>query len=612
MNSRATYWLVGVAVALLLLVIWSERGGPRRRPGREGGALVMGFDPATITTLRLRLGTNEPLALDRGTNTWFFRAPSLYPAQPESVDRLLTRLSGLRERGRVGSEEVARQQGGLAAFGLAPPTATISVGRGAERLGLSLGSPTAIGQEVYAQVMGDSGLILLDAEVFDWLPAGFESWRDRTLVNLGGISFDRLQVRPLTNGFEVTRLATGRGWQMTKPWPTRANNARIEYLLQDLGLLRIKAFVQDEPGAEELAAFGLQPPQRELSFGRGTNDVLGLQLGLESPGDTNLIYVRPTIPGNVVLAERRPLAPWLETSRENYVEFCDRRLMVFDPDRVDRMVIQADETFAVQRLTNGTWRIVEPFGAPADPVLVVEALSEMAQLEFLALEREVVTDFSGYGLAPARRRYRLEDTVARGAGETNETLAQVEFGNPSGHRYYARRWLEDSVVLALDPVRLPKAAFQLRHRQLWNTTTNEVAAITVSRGTQTRRLVRLGPMQWTLAEGPGAPPNSVALEEAAYLLGQLRVERWVAVGDAALARYGFLADGHQVVLERKPGLDPSQLSVRFGSPTPAGRMYAAVTLPGEPSPVIFECWPRLREFVLSELSLPSSPVGPGS
>jgi hypothetical protein len=286
--------------------------------------------------------------------------------------------------------------------------------------------------------------------------------------------------------------------------------------------------------------------------------------------------------------------------------------MVFDPGRVDRMVIQADETFAVQRLSNGTWRIVEPFEAPADPVLVIEALSEMAQLEFLALEREVVTDFGGYGLAPARRRYRLEDTVARGAGETNETLAQVEFGNPSGHRYYARRWLEDSVVLALDPVRLPKAAFQLRHRQLWNTSTNEVAAITVSRGTQARRLVRVGPMQWALGEGPGAPPNSVALEEAAYLLGQLRVERWVAVGDAALARYGFVADGHQVVLERKPGLDPSHLTVRFGSPTPAGRMYAAVTLPGEPSPVIFECWPRLREFVLSELSLPSSPDGPGS
>ena len=610
MKPRTTHWLVGLALVLLFVIVLTERGAGRRREAAAAALLLPRFDPATATSLQFRQGTNEPLVLERATNAWFFRAPFPYPAQPESVGRFLVRLAGLRERGRIGGEEVARQTNGLAAFGLAPPAATITIGRGEERVVVNLGNATAIGREVYAQVVGRDAVITLEAAVLEWLPPGADAWRDRALVNLASVPFDRLQVRPLTNGFEVVRHPTDRTWQMTKPWPTRANSARLEFLLQELGLLRVASFVQDEPGAEDLTAYGLQPPQRELSFGQGTNDVLTLQVGLVAPGDTNRVYVRPLHRGNVVLVERPPLAPWLEVSREAYLGFCDRRLLVFELEAVDRIVIQADEAFTVQRLTNGTWRIMAPFTAPADPVLVIEALAEMAGLEFLALEREVVTDFSAYGLAPPRRRYRLERATVREAGATNGVVAEVSFGNPSGHRYFVRRSLEDSVVLALNPVRLPKAAYQLRQRQLWNISTNDVAAITVSQGQQARRVVRTGPMQWALADGPGGPPNGVTLEEAAYLLGQLRAERWVAVGDDALPRYGFLDGGHQVTLEAKPGLDPPQLTVRFGSTSPAGRMYAAVTLASQPGPVIFECPARLREFVLNDLSLPRAAPGP--
>lgn len=610
MKPRTTHWLVGLALALLVTIVLTERRGGRRNERQGEARLLPRFEAAAVTSLRLRQGTNEPLVLERGTNNWFFRAPFPYPAQPDSISRFLERLADLRERGRIEGVEVGRQANGLAAFGLAPPAATITVGHGEERVVLNLGSATAIGREVYGQVVGQEDIVTVEAAVQEWLPAGTDAWRDRTLVNLAGLPFDRLQVRPLTNGFEAVRHPANRTWQMTRPWPTRANSARLEFLLQELDLLRVASFVRDTPGAEDLTAYGLQPPQRELSFGQGPNDLLTLQVGLVAPGDTNRVYVRRTDRGNVVLVERAPLAPWLDPSREAYLEFCDRRLMVFELDSVDRLVVNADEAFTLQRRTNQNWQIVEPFNAPADPVLVIEALAEMASLEFLALEREVVTDFAAYGLAPPRRRYRLERATAQAAGVTNEAIAEVSFGNPSGHRYFVRRSLEDSVVLALDPVRLPRAAYQLRHRHLWSISTNDLAALTVSQGSQTRRLVRTGPMQWALADGPGGPPNGVTLEEAAYLLGQLRAERWVAVGEDALPRYGFLAGGHQVSIEQKPGLDPPQLTVRFGSTSPAGRIYAAANLPGQPGPVIFECLPRLRDFVLNDLSLPPVPAAP--
>ncbi|MCZ7635641.1 MAG: DUF4340 domain-containing protein [Verrucomicrobia bacterium] len=225
---------------------------------------------------------------------------------------------------------------------------------------------------------------------------------------------------------------------MTRPLPTRANSARLEFLVQDLGLLRVTSFVKDDPAAD-LAPYGLQPPQRELAFALGSQDVFTLQIGHSPPDQTNLVHVRLSGYGNVVLVPRPPLAPWLEVSRDTYHQFCDRRLMIFNLDQVDRFAAAADESFAVQRTTNRTWQIVEPYRAPADDLLMLETFAELASLEFLAFEREVATDFAAYGLAPPRRQYRLEQTRPRDEGPIHHVLAQVDFGNPTGHRYYARR-----------------------------------------------------------------------------------------------------------------------------------------------------------------------------
>lgn len=609
MNTRTTQGLVVAALALFLFILLFERRQPASPPpGSPAARLFPRLDPRQVTSVRLRHGTNEALVLERGTNTWFFRAPWLYPAQPESVDRFLRRLVDFRARGTISPSEVQRQTNGLAAFGLAPPLATVVFVQAGERTVLELGRPTAIGSQVYARLAGREGLLTLDAQELDALPPSADAWRDRTLLDTRALVFDRLQVRPLTNGFEVLRDPISRTWEMTRPLPTRANSARLEFLVQDLGLLRVASFVNDDPAAD-LAPYGLQPPQRELAFALGSQDVFTLQIGQSPPDQTNLVHVRLSSYGNVVLVPRPPLAPWIDISRDTYHHFCDRRLLIFNLDQVDRFAATADETFAIQRTTNRTWQIVEPYRAPADDLLMLETFAELASLEFLAFEREVATDFAAYGLAPPRRQYRLEQAHPRDEGPAPHVLAQVDFGNPTGHRYYARRSLENSVVLALDPVRLPRAAFQVRDRRIWNVTTNQLAAITVSEGPHLRRLVRTGPMEWALAEGPGGPPNPITLEEAAYRVGQLRAERWTAVGDSSLTRYGFTEEGPRITLELKPGQTPQRLTLRLGRLSAAGRRYAAVTLPGEPGPLIFECPPSIHEFILSDLRLmPLEPV----
>lgn len=603
MKQRTTQWLVGVAVVLALFIVLFERGTRSSAQRRlEAARLLPGLDPRELTSLEIRIGTNRPVVLERGTNTWFFRAPLLYPAVADSVELFLSRLAQATTLAHISAGEVLRQTNGLAAFGLAPPAITILLTGGAERTTLHLSRSMSLGRQVYAQVVGREGLYAVDASLPAALPAGFEAWRDTTLVNLSRLPFNRLEARPLTNGFEVLRDPATRTWTLNKPLPTRANGALLEHLIQELDLLRVAQFVA-EPPVPDLESYGLAPPQRELVFARGTNELLRLQIGQPPPGQPDLLHVRLTSYANVMLVPAAPLRPWLE----GFTNFCDRRLMIFDPEQVRRIEARAAEAFALERATNHTWRIVEPYVAPADSLLVLEALAEMAALEFLAFEREVAADFAPYGLDPPRRQFLLKAAGSTTPGVTPVVLAQVDYGNATGHRYFARRSLENSVVLALDPVRLPDAAFKLRDRRIWNVSTNDLAAITVRAGEGVRKLVRTGPMQWAAAEGSGPPPNPVTLEEAAYRLGQLHAERWVAQGENALPGAGIVSGGLEVILEVR-GADPAKKPhrVRFGRRSASGRTLAAVTLPEPPGTVVFECPASIYEFVLSDLSLPEA------
>jgi hypothetical protein len=551
--------------------------------------------------------SNVSVRVERTNEAWQLRSPVIWPANSIAVERLLEVLQQLRQQGRVEPEEVLAQTNGLAAFGLEPPAAVVSLRQGGRRLELRLGARTPLANLAYLQVVGRDGLYVVDGGFLSLLPASVQDWRDTTLVNLSALDFNRLELRPGTNGFEVARNPTNRLWQMTKPLLTRANNARLESLLQQLRLAQITRFVSDQPEAD-LEPYGLQPPERELIFGRGTNDLVVLQIGRSPTNDPRQVFVRCSPRGNVVLVSRPAIDPWLASFRE----FCDRRLMVFDLLSVARLEAKAEEVFAVERQTNDTWRIVAPIAAPADTVLVLETLANLADLVFLEFEREVATDFASYGLAPPLRQYVLKTALTNTpAGPTNLVLAQVDLGNQAGAKLFARRSQENSIVTTIDNGRLPRAAYQLRDRRIWNFSTNQVVSLTVRQRGQTRRLLRTGPMQWTLAQGVPGTVNSFSLEEAAYRLGQLRAERWVARGENQLAQFGIPTADHQVLLEVATANKPQNFTVWFGAKSPSGRPYAAVQCEGQPGPVVFECPLPIYEFVLSDLTLPAGPPSGG-
>ena len=608
MNSSTTRWLLALAAGLFVFIVFFER----RTPGTAVQAdretrLYADLVPAEVSSLEYTRGTNLLFRLERAGENWQYRVPFVYPAVNGGVDHLLEALVALRSQSRVTPGEVLAQTNRLAAFGLNPPTAALAFHRGGRRTELRFGAATALGSQVYLQIVGQADLMAIDRGFLDHLPATANDWRDPALLSPTGSAFDRIAVRPGTNGFELARNPTNQVWRLVKPLSTAANSPKLQFLLRELEQARVTRFVNDDPGAD-LETYGLRPPERELVFSRDTNDLATLQIGRSPTNAPGEIFVRRAETSNVVAVARNLIEPWLADFRE----FCDRRLVVFKPDLVERIEVSADQAFALQHLGSNQWQIVEPYAAPADQVLVLEFLENLAEMQFSRYEREVATDFTPYGLTPPRREFTLRGAAAKTpAGATNPVLAGLDIGlpvpNEQGAAFYARRLPENAVVTAFVSDRLPRAAFELRDHRLWSFTTNQIATITVEQFGVTRKLLRLGPVQWVVAGATNAPVDelhNVTLEEAADRLGGLRAERWVARGEDQLGRFGFTTVDHQVTVELLAGTNPGRHVIRFGRRAPGGGVYAAVQLDGQPEPVIFGCPASLYEFVLSDLSIP--------
>lgn len=605
MKFSTTRWLVLIAIGLSLYVLLVDRKmGDTAGLADARTRVLPGLSEERLTGIGVYQGTNRIVALEKRNGEWRLTAPLPYDAQAESVEKFVEILRDLRVRSRISAAEALSQTNGLAAFGLEPPVATVVLAEGDQSQEIRVGAHTPIGGQVYLQVKDQDGLMTASDDFLRALPESPFAWRSTRLLSLAGQDFDRIEVLPATNGFELVLSPTNHTWALTKPLATPADGARIEYLLHQLEMTRVAAFVDDHP-AGDLAGYALEPPIREVILARGPEAVAHLQIGRAATNNADFLFVRNARLGQVMLVARTSMEPWLT----NFRDFCDRRLLVFQLDEVRRIEFTADEVVAIDRGTNDTWRITSPYEAPADPVLTLEFLAQLAGLEFIDFHREVANDFAADGLDPALQGYRVLGAPTNAPpSATNRVLAALSLGLAKGNLRFARRGDENSVVTMLEQGTLPRGAWQLRDRRIWNFSTNQIAAISVLQQGATKRVLRQGPMNWAPGPGSAGGFNPLTIEETAYRLSQLRAERWVAWGDDRLPLYGFPQAACRIDVELKPQEGtPSVHSLWLGRQGPSGQRYAAVKLEVPPGWAVFELPLATQAFIEGDLVMAPLP-----
>jgi hypothetical protein len=598
MNPRNTWRWIAVAAGLFAFIFFYQRHVSRN--GSAPVRVLPSLKAAAVTSVQVRPGARAQIRADHTNGLWQLAKPLVYPAQAASIEKLLAELERLTPAPYITARELRDRPKADEQYGFSNPQASIVIEQPEHPAHLLIGARTPPGDQVFLQVVGVDGVYVVDADLLKYIPRTPEDWRNTTLIDLKGLTFDRLSVTNGTKVFELRREATNKLWRMVYPLQARAYSARADDSLQLLQSVTVGQFIPDDPKAD-LEAFGFQPPDLEVAFGQGTNTVARLQFGKSLTNDTRLVYARRLGVNAIVAVLKDLLAPWY--ARVN--DFRDPSLVTLTAP-VAAVDVRGADAFSVQQQTNGAWRIL-PQGFPADAGLVKDFLAALGALQIVEFTTDVATapDLADKGLASPTRQYILKSAATVSPGPTNAVIAELSFGTNQADKVFARRADEPGSVYAVklaDFQRLPAAGWQMRERRIWNLSTNDVTGATIRQQGRVRRLVRHGPHDWAFANDSQGVINVLAVEETVSGLCQLTANAWVAYGAPDRARFGLTDNDLQVTLELKGG---DKASVELGSDPPGNVPYAAITLDGEPW--VFECPPWLYIYAYRHLSVPPNP-----
>lgn len=614
MNPKNTFMLVLVAAALFAFIFFFERHLQKPQPGPYG--VMTDLNPASVTGLQILL-PEQTIVLERTNGVWQMTVPHAYSAQSEAVDNFVRAAAQLAPQTRISAQELKAHLTSNDEFGFRNPQATIIFEQAtAEPPKLKLGSLTMPGDQIYAQVVGLPYVDIIDADFFKSLvPHQANDWRDKTFVTLTNSLIDKLTVTSSSQGFELLHDLTNDSWRMSKPVQSRVDNARIHSLLFALESSRIIHFVSDDPKVD-LEPFGLQPAALELKFELGTNNALTVQFGKSPTNEEGQIYARINGQNSIVTIPRDRIIPWTS----GFQEFRDRYLVRFadgPPDLIEAVGTGTGDSFTVEYTPDKNWRVIKPVDLPGDTNTLQTFLRDLAGLEVMRIDNRVAVDDTSppndpkFGMATPIRRYILKRHGKNSpAGNTNETIAELDFGSVKDGHIFVRRGdrPEESSVYAIklaDFEKLPATPLELRTHRIWDFSPSNVVAIIVRHNGKTDKVVHKGENQWTIVKW-STIINDLEVEVAAQELGYLTAQKWVECGEQDPARFGFADKSLQISAELKENDKSQTLSVDLGGTAPDGLRYGDVRMEDGQN-WIFEFQPKALDQILTYLNIRENP-----
>lgn len=596
MSSKSTWLWMTVAAVLFAFIFIFGHYFKQPEPGPK--YLLPGLDARAVTTVEIQPASQLGIRVERTNGSWQLEEPIVYPAQSDSVRKLLDTFQKLMVAHSIPEEELKRDANTDENYGLEPPQMSVVLRGETSTSRINFGRRTAPGDQVFVSIIGIDGISVVDADILNLFPTNADAWRETALIDFARIAFDRITVTNAARNpaVQLQRQPINKLWEMTVPIPARADNDKVEAALQALDKLQVRQFLPNDPKAD-LDTFGLQNPNLTIALGEGTNTLVTLDFGRESTNSPGLIYARRSDQNAIVAVGTNALGPW----RGSYELFRDRHLVRL-AGPLDAIEVQGQDKFSLKWQTNNSWRVM-PQDFPADANLSAGLAVTLSEMQIADFEKDSVlpSDLPQFGLAPPARTFTLTWTDV--SGSTNPPV-ELDFGTNKSGKVFAQRAGEKAVydITPADFEKLPDTSWQMRDRKIWDFDINDVSRVIVRQNGQTREMIRNGTNGWSLAPGSQGSIIDAAVEDTTGELGHLAAFSWAGRGAQNLANFGFIPQGYQLSIELKSG---EKQTVQFGRLARFGAPYASVMLKNEPW--IFEFPPDVYQDVRYCLTIPPAP-----
>ena len=596
MKSKTTgIWFV-LAAALFAGIWLTQKFLQPSAP--VAGNLLPGLHAGDLTGLQISPAGAREIQAVRSNHVWQLQKPIAYPAQTAAIAALAGALEKLAPVTRLTAAEMRAHKNADADFGFENPQFRLEVFAGEQSWHLLVGNKTAPGDQVFIRVVGLDGAFVTDAGWLQLLPRSADEWRDTALVDAAG-AIDWIVVTNGAKALEFRRDPTNRLWRIVRPYPARADSARIAAALQQLQSGRVTQFVPDDSHAD-LSSYGLQPAELDVWLGHGTNFTTAIHAG-KNPPESAQVFARREGWNAVVTAAKDTFLPW----RGAVNDFRDPHLLALATPVVAEIEVLGENHFTLQRQGENHWTVAgETFSADAENVTnFLKLLTGLRVADFVK-DFATASDLQGFGLATPARQIILRGT----AGDTNSILAQLLFSTADTNRVLVKRD-DEGFVYALrteDFARLPESGWEFRDRRIWSFSETNVAQVTLRQNGKTRTMVRTGDNQWLPAPGSqgwqGILNNPPAVEETVHRLGELTATGWVGHDVTAPEKYGLSPDSLAITIELKTG---EKLNVDFGAELARSQTaLASVNFDGRRWVFVFP--PVLYQFIVTYLTIPAN------
>ena len=212
MNPRTTWFWLSAVAALLVIVL--AKGHLTRSAAPESTKVLPELRTAAVTALQIRHKDQlDVIRAERTNSVWRLTKPVEYRAQTTSIESLLAALDRLTPAVSLSAHDRRALPNADADEGLAQPQSVLLVQQGGRAFQIDIGGFTPPGDQLYLQVAGNALVYIVDAEFLKFLPRSKDDWRERGLVDLKGLSFDRIAV---TGSAFRARGIHGRYWLSRK------------------------------------------------------------------------------------------------------------------------------------------------------------------------------------------------------------------------------------------------------------------------------------------------------------------------------------------------------------------------------------------------------------
>ena len=412
----------------VLLVPESLLGSAQKPASAYRDRTLLAFERKDVKTLEMRGPGGQVLvsAQAKGPDEWQLTAPFTAPGDREAITGLLEKLRAAKIK-----EFVADAGKRPADYGLDRPTqVTLVVGEEASRTTRTLrfGRVLPDRKGVYAQREGESGVLLVEEDLWKAVPTGAAALRDKTLFTYDRGKVERIELES-PRGKVALALQDGK-WHITAPVALRADEGAMSEVLFKARDLRAQDFVAED--AKRLSAYGLDKPQVRLSvWEKEVKEPRILVLAPAREKDRAYAAALGSGGGGVVLVDGKVLG---ELAR-GVTDLRDRSLAeAFDTKDVAKITIQRPAvTLTLDRTGTGEedWQLAAPRKGKARGGRVSELVWTLRNLKWKDLVAEQGWDPARYGLDGAGTTVSL-------TGKDGKVIAALAVGKQEGGLTYVR------------------------------------------------------------------------------------------------------------------------------------------------------------------------------